>query len=44
MAEPYMVGQICAELQEENDVSYEECEHDVFHYLRELDGYGLLQK
>jgi hypothetical protein len=44
MAEPRTVSQICAERQEENDVSYEECERDALHYLRQLDGYGLLQK
>lgn len=44
MAEPRAVSQICAKLQEEYDVSDEECERDVLHYLRELDGYGLLKR
>jgi len=43
LAEPRPVSRICAELLEEYDVSAEECERDVLHYLRELDGYGLLQ-
>jgi len=43
MVEPRTVGQICDQLQEEYEVSAEVCERDLLHYLRELDGHGLLQ-
>ena len=41
--EPRTVAQLCALLCEEYEVSAEECERDLLHYLKELEAHGLLQ-
>ena len=43
MDEPRTVAELCTLLCDEYEVSAQECERDLLHYLKELEGHGLLQ-